>query len=399
MENRPKSKINISDYFVEGTINKVLRKLKLEGEDDSSIVRKIIFFVALSWLPLLIFTLIESTAFSYTIKIPLLLDFVIYVRVFVVLPLLFIAERMISIVIYKSLVHFIESGIVADNNSEDYKLNLKYFGKLKDSVIVDIIIIAGAYAIVILGWGNVWKSYNLVGGYTTWQFSQTTEGQLSLSGYWYAFITIPVYLFFFSKLMWKFILWAIVLFKLSIMKLNLFPTDPDGSGGLGFLGHNQVFFGIIGFIQSSIFSAEIAHKVLYTNAAITEFKFIIPGIVVLFTFILMSPMFFFVRKLTRTKLNGILDYGVITHQYVSGFHEKWINGNNPEGEKLLGTSDIQSLTDLASSYDIIKTMIPLPIDIRKVITLILIIMVPFSPLILFVIPLNELFKALANFIF
>ena len=399
MENISKSKINISDYFIEGTISKVLRKLKLEGEDDPSIIRKIIFFVALSWLPLLILSLIDSSALNTSIKIPLLLDFVIYVRVFVVLPLLFIAERMISAIIYKSLIHFIQSGIVADNNIEDYKLNLKFFGKLKDSVIVDIFIIAGSYAIVILGWGNVWKYYNLVDGYTTWQFSQTNEGSLSLSGYWYAFITIPVYLYFFIKLLWKFFLWAIVLFKLSRMKLNLYPTDPDGSGGLGFLGQNQIFFGLIGFIQSSIFSAEIAHKILYTNAAITEFKFTIPGFVVLIAFVLMSPMFFFIRKLSTTKLSGILDYGVIAHKYVSEFDDKWVNGNNPEGEKLLGSGDIQSLTDLASSYEIIKTMLPLPIDIRRILTLLLIIMVPFSPLILFVIPLNELFKALANFIF
>jgi hypothetical protein len=399
MEETPKSKINISDYFVEGTISKVLRKLKLEGEDDPSIIRKIIFFVTLSWLPLLILTLIDSSALNTSIKIPLLLDFVIYVRVFIVLPLLFIAERMISAIIYKSLIHFIQSGIVADNNIEDYKLNLKFFGKLKDSVIVDIIIIAGSYAIVILGWGNVWKYYNLVAGYTTWQFSQTTEGSLSLSGYWYAFITIPVYLYFFIKLIWKFFLWAIVLFKLSRMKLNLYPTDPDGSGGLGFLGQTQIFFGLIGFIQSSIFSAEIAHKILYTNAAITEFKFTIPGFVVLAAFVLMSPMFFFIRKLSTTKLSGILDYGVIAHKYVSEFDDKWVKGNNPEGEKLLGSGDIQSLTDLASSYEIIKTMLPLPIDIRRILTLLLIIIVPFSPLILFVIPLNELLKALANFIF
>lgn len=399
MEDRNKTKINISDYFIEGTINKVLRKLKLEGETNSLIVNKIIFFIALSWLPLLIFSLIDSTASNPSLKIPFLFDFVIYVRVFVVLPLLFIAEITLSSIIFRSLSHFIESGIVADNNIEEYKVNLKLFGKLKDSIIIDIIILVFAYLVVIVGWGNVWKYYEITGDLTSWQFSQNVHGKLSLSGYWYAFITIPIYLFFFSKLLWKFLLWAIVLFRISKMNLNLFPTDPDGSGGLGFLGHNQVFFGVLGFIQSVILSAEIASKVIYTNSVITDFKFIILGYILIFTFILISPMFFFVRKLTLTKLNGILDYSVITHQYVSGFHDKWITGNNPEGEKLLGTSDIQSLTDLASSYDIIKTMIPLPIDIRKVITLILIILVPFSPLILFIIPLNELFQALANFIF
>jgi len=347
----------------------------------------------------LILSLIESTAINPSIKISFLLDFVIYIRVFAVIPLLFAAERILRLIIFKSLSHFIESGIVAGNNIEEYQVNLKYFGKHTDSGIINFIIIVIAYAIVIWGWSNIWKYYDMTSSLTSWQFSQNMKGQLSLSGYWYAFITIPIYLFFFSKLLWKFLLWAIILFKLSRMKLNLFPTHPDGSGGLGFIGHHQVYFGILGFIQSAIFSSEIASKVLYTDAVIEDFKFIILGYAMLVTFVLISPMFFFVRKLTLTKLNGILDYGVISHQYVSGFHDKWVNGNNPEGEKLLGNADIQSLTDMASGYEIIKTMLPLPVDIRKVVSLILIILVPFSPLILFVIPLNELLKALANFVF
>jgi hypothetical protein len=399
MDEGIKSKINISDYFVDGATQKLLRKLKLENEANSSILKKIIFFVALSWLPLFILSLIESTALNSSIKIPLLFDFVIYVRVFVVLPLLFIVERTLSSIIFRSLSHFTESGIVADNNIEDYKVNLKFFGKLKDSIIIDILIILFAYSVVILGWGNVWKSYDIAEHITSWQFSQVVKTQFSLAGLWYAFITIPIYLFFFTKLLWKFLLWAIVLFKISKMKLNLFPTDPDRSGGLGFIGHHQVYFGMLGFIQSSIFSAEIASKVLYTNAIITDFKFIILGYAVLVTFVLISPMFFFIRKLTISKLNGILDYGVATHKLESEFHKKWIEGRNPESENLLGSPDISALTDMAMSYEIIKTMLPLPIDIRKVITIILIILLPFSPLVLFVIPLNELIKALASFIF
>jgi hypothetical protein len=399
MNDNTKSKINISDYIVDGPSQKVLRKLKLENEADSSMRKKIIFFLILSWLPLLILSLIESTAYNPSVKIPLLLDFVIYIRVFVVIPLVFITERIISYIISKSLSHFIESGIVADNNIEDYKISLRFFGRYKDTGIIDLIIIVIAYAIVIGGWGNIWKSYDMAADLTSWQFSQKVHGQFSLAGYWYAFITIPIYLFFFCKLLWKFILWAIMLFRISKMKLNLFPTDPDRSGGLGFLGHNQVFFGLLGVILNSILAAEIASKVLYADLKIADFKYIIPGFVLLFTFILIIPMFFFIIKLTIAKLNGILEYGVTAHKYVSGFHDKWVNGNNPEGEKLLGTADIQSLADLSNSYGIVKTMIPLPIDLRKVITLFLLISIPFSPLILFVIPFNELIKVLANFIF
>lgn len=399
MEDSTNTKINMSEYFSDGPSQKVLRKLKIEGNKDSSLIKKIVFFIGLSWLPLLILSFIESTAINSEIKISLLFDFVLYIRVFAVLPLLFIADKLLRSILYRSLGHFIESGIVDDTNIEDYQSKLKFFGKYTDAGFIDVLIIVFAYAIVVFGWINVWKYYDAVGFLTTWQFSLTELRKLSLAGYCYAFITIPIYLYLFSKLLWKFLLWTILLFKLSKMKLNLFPTNPDRSGGLGFLGHNQVFFGILGFIQSSIFSAEIANRVLYSDLSIVDFKYFIFGYVALFTFILVSPMFFFIRKLTITKLNGILDYGVASHKYVSGFHEKWIKGNNPEQEKILGTADIQSLADLGNSYQIIKTMIPIPIDIRKVISLALIILIPFSPLILFIMPLSEIFKALTNLVF
>ena len=46
-------------------------------------------------------------------------------------------------------------------------------------------------------------------------------------------------------------------------------------------------------------------------------------------------MMFFTNKLVKTKLNGILEYGVASHKYVSAFHDKWIDGKNSEKENLL----------------------------------------------------------------
>ncbi len=399
MEESSKSKINVSDYFVDGPSQKLFRKLKLTGSTDSSILRKVIFFLTLAWLPLLIFSLIDSTAYNPAIEVPLLFDFVLYVRVFLVIPLVFIAERIFNSTMYGSLNHFVESGIIADNNVDEYKSTLKIFGKYKDSGIIDLLVLVLAYSIVILVLSNIWKSYGESGSLTSWQYSKDVQGQISLGGYWYAFITIPIYIFFFARLLWKFLLWSFVLYKISKINLNLFPTDPDRSGGLGFLGQNQLYFALLGFIQTSIFSAEIASKILYAGTVITDYKSFIIGILALFTLIIICPMMFFTNKLIKTKLNGILEYSVTSHMYVSAFHDKWIDGKNSENENLLGSADIQSLADLSGSYDIVKSMIPLPIDLRKVISLILLVTIPFSPLILFVIPLDQLFKEMAGFIF
>ena len=102
--------------------------------------------------------------------------------------------------------------------------HLKIFGKYKDSGIIDLFVLVIAYSIVIFISSNIWKSYGESGSLTSWQYSKDVQGQISLGGYWYAFITIPIYIFFFAKLLWKFLLWSIVLYKISKIDLNLFPT-------------------------------------------------------------------------------------------------------------------------------------------------------------------------------
>ena len=165
--------------------------MKLDGDDNFSLFKRIISIVAVSFIPLFIFSIIENTAFNAQLRIPLIYDFVLFVRIFIALPFLFIVERLIRFIVFKSLTHFVNSGIIAENNIEDYKENLQFYFKLKDAGYINIIIVVLSYAVVLLGWNNSWKEIESI---TSWQFS---HNRLSFAGYWYAFVTIPLYLFFF----------------------------------------------------------------------------------------------------------------------------------------------------------------------------------------------------------
>ena len=76
--------------------------------------------------------------------------------------------------------------------------------------------------------------------------------------------------------------------------------------------------------------------------------------------------------------------------YVRDFREKWIKDQNPEGERLLGTGDIQSLADLGNSFTVVNETRLVPFDKALVFYLAIILAAPLLPLLLFVFPLEEM---------
>ena len=61
---------------------------------------------------------------------------------------------------------------------------------------------------------------------------------------------------------------------------------------------------------------------------------------------------------------------------------------------MLGSGDIQSLADLANSYEVVRTMRPLLVDRYTVVRLAVLVVLPLLPLILTMIPLEELMQRL-----
>ncbi len=385
--------MEITNFVWGGPVHKLQLRLKLEKEPASVVKRKIIFFSLFAWIPLLLICIVQSTAWNPSLKISLLTDYVVWARFFVALPILFMSESLINLHVGDSLAHFLKSGIIAENNISEYESLLTKLNKIKDSKITEIIILISAYAIVLLFWWNADQKKFLL----TWLFD--SKGVMNAAGYWYYFVSAPLFSFFLYRMLFKFFLWVGFLFKISKMDLNLYPTDPDLCAGLRFLGVAQIFFGLIGLAQSCVASAEIAKWILTNNYQLSDYYVIIASNILVSTFLFFSPILLFMGKLSRTKLKGMMDYGVVAHKYIRSFDNKWVKGNNPDKEQILGTSDIQSLADLFNSYQVVEKMRLIPMDMYQIIYLILIVGVPFLPLITFVIPLNEIFKILLEHFF
>jgi hypothetical protein len=90
----------------------------------------------------------------------------------------------------------------------------------------------------------------------------------------------------------------------------------------------------------------------------------------------------------------LMEYGVLGSEYTQAFHQRWIRRDNPEGEPLLGSGDIQSLADLGNSFEIIRKMNVLPIALSDFIAMVLPGLLPALLLATTVMPLGQILKSL-----
>lgn len=60
----------------------------------------------------------------------------------------------------------------------------------------------------------------------------------------------------------------------------------------------------------------------------------------------------------------------------------------------MGSADIQSLADLGNSFEVVKTMVPVPMTKTMVIQIAVMTLAPIVPLLLTMMPLEELLKKL-----
>lgn len=138
---------------------------------------------------------------------------------------------------------------------------------------------------------------------------------------------------------------------------------------------------------------------LFAKARLPDFKGEIAVMVVLMLLLALGPLLLFAAQLAAVKRTGLREYGTLAQRYVLEFDGKWLRGGAPADEPLVGSADIQSLTDLGTGYDVVGTMNSALITKDAVIQIVGATLAPIAPLVLTLIPLEQLVKTLARILF
>jgi len=148
--------------------------------------------------------------------------------------------------------------------------------------------------------------------------------------------------------------------------------------------------------HSVLLSGFLANRILYEGTRLPEYRLEIIAEAVLLYLLALGPVCVFAPRLLRQRLHGLHTYGSLASEYVIGFEKKWIEGQRPDGEALVGTADIQSLADLANSFAVVQHIRPFPFGREAIIAVAVFVAFPLLPLTLTMFSLQELVARLVN---
>lgn len=352
--------------------------------------RRILFFVLLTWLPLLILSLLSGQAIAGAVRVSFLYDFEMHVRFLVALPLLLVTEWVVHSRLRPVVLQFIDRGIITPENRSGFDACIQSALRLRNSFLIEITLV-----VLVLTLGHRLFFEKIILNTSIWfAAGATPELHLSPAGFWLAYISLPVYQFIFLRWLFRIGIWAWFLRSVSRLDLYLVSTHPDKAGGLGFLEQSAVAFVPFLLAQGALLSAMIAERILYQGTELMAFKLEIAVFIVFVMILVLGPLSVFAPKLANAKREGLLSYGALASRYVREYDNKWLRGGADSEENFIGSGDIQSLADLNNSFEVLKSMQLFPFGKQTVMQLAVVSLLPLLPLLLMIISLEDLVKRL-----
>jgi hypothetical protein len=310
------------------------------------------------------------------------------VRLLVVIPLFFLCESLLDPRLTDFVSTIVRSGVVPGNALPALESEVACITRWKDAWLPEAMCLLAAALLSLFA-----KQLHLSGKTAAPDLVRAIS-DVSLAGLWYWIVCLPLFRFLVFRWIWRIALWCRFLWRLAKVDLHLVPIHPDGAAGLGYLEVVQLHFTALVLAISSIVSASFAEEISSGEAV---FEVIYPALaltlVVELALIFLPPCVFLFR-LRGCQEKGLSDYTVFAARYVNEFQKKWLNPATVPAERLLGTSDLQSLADLSNSVGIVRGMRWVPVSTRLLLAVVIAALLPMLPLLLFEYPMAELAQRL-----
>jgi hypothetical protein len=308
-----------------------------------------------------------------------------------------LAAQIIEPLVGGVIQHLKTSGILPEGGRTQYSIAQDNLLRRRDSIWPDIVIIVLAFLISFLakpGYGDT-----EMGKISTWLWI-TEDKSLSAiyAGWWYFIISAPLAQILLYRWIWRFIIWIGFLYRVSRIQLALLPTHGNLTGGLGILSNGQVAFVIVFFAFGTLLSSGIAHEILVNGSNWKEMQPVIYGFVAISVTAIAAPLLLFTQKLINAKRHGYREYGALGYRLSNAFDKRWNQKDAPmeQGKEILTAVGPSALADYNAIYETISDMHAFPMKVRTIAIMAVILYVPFAPLILIEVPVEEVLSRLLN---
>jgi len=362
-----------------GPVYRLLRRTHLSGDEMQWTGRRMVVLALLSWVPLLLLSMVDGRAWGGAVAIPFLHDLEVHAKLLIAIPLLIAAEVTAHRRLLPIVRQFLERDLVPATERLRFDAAIASAMRLRNSVMAEVMLLAFVYLVGVL---FIWRTQSTL-DVSSWYADATNTGlHLSPAGWWAALVSLPLAQFLLVRWYYRLFIWGRFVWQVSRMKLNLMPTHPDGMAGLHFLGTSRRAYTELLAAQGVVLSGMIANRIFYDGAKLLDFKPELFGTVLFMVFAILGPLLAFAPVLRRTRRRGMEECGAFGQRYAREFDVKWFHGGASSSEPLMGSADIQSLADLRNSFVFIRDIELAPFTIKNVVSMAVTTLLPVAPLLL-----------------
>jgi len=196
---------------------------------------RILVIAAIVWLPLLVLALVAGQAVGGGLKVPFLQDIEVHVRYLLVLPLLITAELVVHKKIRPVVGQFFERGVIPPEERARFESAVASAMRLRNSVAAEVLLLVFVFTV-----GHcLWTGQLSASGATWYATVADSRRQFSPAGYWYGFVSIPIFQLLLFRWYFRLFIWARFLWQVSRLDLQLKPAHPDRAGGEFWMGSDE----------------------------------------------------------------------------------------------------------------------------------------------------------------
>ena len=190
----------------------------------------------ITWLPLLILSLIQGQAYGKQITIPFLRDYAANVRLLLAVPILILAESAVDRRWRITVHEFVRTGLVTAKELPAFEAVIEKTIRLRDRILPEAIMIVAAFLPLIIT-----RTEFLMSDVSNWHYMGTgeTSSWRVGSSTWSALRFFRLLLL---RWLWRMILWTSSSGASPRINLYLVATHTDMAAGLGFLSEAQKAF-------------------------------------------------------------------------------------------------------------------------------------------------------------
>jgi hypothetical protein len=284
--------------------------------------------------------------------------------------------------------------MISDDQQDRFKRLIDNVDRMSNSYIPEILILTLVYLAILLKWNDL-----TIFDSSREFLARPDVNKLSPAGWYYLLFSFPFYQLLVFRWVWRWMIWFFSLVRFSGFRFRIGAMHADQMGGMEYLNLLPLAFSFLFLAPSATLAGGIGMEILYEGSALNQYLIDIMLYCIAVPLLLYSPLLIFMPHIMRILSRDIHRFGNLLTRHNNDYVDKWLNGPPPKDEKLLGALDNSSLNDINGSYTFVQGTRIFPVNLKMLLTSMILIILPFIPLLFTYYSGSELLNKLLGALF